>query len=318
MPTIREAAEKLQERSDRTEELSEELKEIDIQKGKVIKEGFLSKKVESQEPGKVAGVDGGVQQQSYSAGDIAVIRAVATVFDFNGELNVEYLPEKKPEPEFFVFDSEDADSMGRNVESKRVELELERGREALEKADRVFMDGSIVPSYSESENVINNLSSIVDAAEYGQLVGVVEDSYGLKLSSILKERTNIEIGKIRDTRLMDSILEPGERSFVRKYSSSPVEHPVLQEIDDREANLFFTFYLKISEDDLPLRIDYFGKPEDADKIAGELISLASSESYTVPSPVLEADRCAKISVNYIEKLESRFLPDQKRRNLRPF
>lgn len=318
MPTIREAAEKLQTRNERTNELSEELKEIDIQKGKVIKESFLSKKVEALKPGKVAGVDGGVQQQSYSAGDIAVIRAVATVFDFEGELSVEYLPEKKPEPEFFVFDSEDADSMGRNVESKRVELELGRAKEALDKADRVFMDGSIVPNYAESDEIIDNLNDIIESSEQGQLVGVVEDSYGLKLSSILEDRTDIEIGKIRDTRLMDSILEPGERSFVRKYSSSPVEHPVLQEIDDREANLFFTFYLKISEDDLPLRIDYYGRPEDADRIAGELMSLASSESYTVPSPVLEADRCAKISVNYIDKLESRFLPDPKRRNLRPF
>jgi len=51
--------------------------------------------------------------------------------------------------------------------------------------------------------------------------------------------------------------------------------------------------VKLSENDLPLRIDYFGDPEDADEIAGNLLALKSSDNYTVPSPIVEADKRAK-------------------------
>lgn len=319
MASIEEAAQKLDEKAERTERLSKHFEGINgIEHDSNVKESFLSKQIEEKDPQKVAGIDGGLLRKRYASADIVAVRAVAAVFSFENSLSAEYFPSKNPEPEFYVFDQQDNDGLERNAEQKRLESETSVCLKVLNQADTVLMDGSIVPSYLPDEDTVERYDQLFEKAENGQLVGVVEDSHGLKMAKLLEEKLGLDIGPVADTQLMDAVLEPGERSFVRRYSDSPVEHPVLQKLEDEKANMLKTFYVKLSDRDLPLRIDYFGTKEKADKIAGILLSLKSSESYTVPSPVLEADKRAKIPEKYLKRLEKRFSPDERRRDRRPF
>lgn len=320
MATIEEAAEELADRQGRVEKLSEKFEDIEsIEEDSTVKEGFLSREVEQRNVGKVAGIDGGLVKKRYATGDIVATRAVGAVFDFRGEnLQADYIPGKSPEPEFEVFDQEDSRSLDKNAETQRLNSETEVALETLDMAGMVLMDGSIVPSYLENPATVEKYEKMFEEADPGQLVGVVEDSHGLKMVGLLEEKLRINIGKVRDTLLMDAVLESGERSFVRRYSDSPVEHPVLQKLEDEKANMVKTFYVKLSGKDLPLRIDYYGSKDQADEIAGKLMALKSSDRYTVPSPVLEADKRAKIPEKYVKRLEKRFSPDVRRRDRRRF
>ena len=321
MVEISEAAEKLSEKEIDLKSLEQEFSGIEkIEKNDFIREEKLRHEIEKITPGSVAGVDGGIVKKRYSAGDVAAVRAVAAVLKYseNGLTETVYLPGKDPEPDFQVFESEDDQGMERNSESMRLNEEVSVGLEAVEEAEKVFMDGSIVPSYSKDEDVLAKYNMLYESSEPGDLIGVVEDSYGLKMSQVIEEKLGVDAAGTRDTLLMDALLEEGERSFVRRYSESPVEHPVLQKLEDRHVNNLFTFYVKLSDRDLPLRIDYYGKPEDADRIAGNLMFLKASDSYTVPAPVIEADKRAKIPQEYLKRLEKRFSPGLRRRDRRRF
>jgi len=319
MTSIEEAAEKLSEMASEREGLEEKFSDIQsIEKDSTVKEGFLKKDVEPIEPGRVAGVDGGIVKKRYSSGDIVAVRAVAAFFTNHNPVEVEYIPSRNPEPEFHVIEAGDQNSLERKAEAERVRAEIEAVDSVTERAGTVFIDGSIVPSYLEDEKVLDTYSGVFEEADDGSLVGVIEDSYGLKLSSILEQKLGIDIGKTRDTLVMDALLDEGERSFVRRFSDSPVEHPLLQKLEDRHVNRIHTFYVKLSSSDIPLRIDYLGEVGQADRIAGKLMELKSSKRYTVPSPIVEADRRAKISENYVKRLEKRFSPGMKRRDRRIF
>lgn len=319
MATLSEAADKLSGRENRLEKLREKYEKVEsIDTDNVVQESFLKKEIKSSDVSKVAGVDGGLLKKRYSSGDVIATRAVAAVFSFNDGVDASYYPSRNPEPGFEVFDAHEADSLDRNAESERLKAETSAVKAVIGDVDRVFLDGSIVPSYLDDDRVLENYTDIFESAESGSFVGVVEDSYGLKLSSILEDKTDVKTGDIRDTLLMDVILEEGERSFVRKYSGSAVEHPTLQKLEDRHVNRLYTFYVKLSDADRPLRIDYFGEPEDADGIAGALMALKSSRRYTIPSPVVEADKRAKIPQTFMKRLEKRFSPEVRRRERRLF
>lgn len=279
----------------------------------------MTQSFKQKTPGKSAGVDGGVLKKRYSAGDVAAARAVAAILDYTAsELETSYIPGKKPEPDFRIFESGNDQGLEQDTEALRLQKEVSVAVKAVDQADKVFMDGSIVPSYSKDESVLEKYNQLYRSAEKGCLIGVVEDSYGLKMSEVLEERLGLEIGRVRDTLLMDAILEEGERSFVRRYSESPVEHPVLQKLEEKQVNNLFTFYVKLSSRDLPLRIDYYGDVEDADEIAGNLMYMKASDSYTVPAPVIEADKRAKIPQEYLKRLEKRFSPGLRRRDRRSY
>ncbi|MFB6191525.1 MAG: DNA double-strand break repair nuclease NurA [Candidatus Nanohaloarchaea archaeon] len=317
MATLEEAAEELSRMGD-SASLERKFSGIDtIEKGSTVLEEDISKSIEPREPGKVAGVDGGLVKKRYAAGDVVATRAVSAIFSFPGP-RAEYIPGSDPVPEFHVSSSGDSRGLERKAETERLRAEVETALEALERADRVFMDGSVVPGYLDDGEVLGRYEELFEKASKGSLAGVVEDSHGLKLSDIMEQKTGVELGDIRDTVLMDALLQEGERSFVRRYSDSPVEHPVLKNISDRHANRINTFYVRLSSRDVPLRVDYYGDVEDADIIAGEMLSLKSSESYTVPSPVVEADRRAKIPEKHLKRLEKRFSPDLRRRDRRTF
>lgn len=318
---MREAAEKLSKRRQETESLQEKFEDIEsIPTGNTVKEGFLTKEIGKTAPEKVAGIDGGIQKRRYSMGDVVLVRAVAAVFSFSdGRIkSSEYIPGKSPEPEFHVLDSEDSQGLEEKAESLRVKEESSKAVEALGKAETVLMDGSVVPSYLREDEGLQNYSELFEKAGKGQLVGVVEDSHGGKQTSLLEKKLGIELGKRRDTAVMDAVLSEGERSFVRKYSDSPVEHPVLQKLDEKEVNRIHTFYVKLSEDDRPLRIDFYGNENDADRIASTLNFLKASKRYTVPTPIIEADKRAKIPDKHIQRLENRFSPMRRRRDRRSF
>ncbi|MFB6190375.1 MAG: DNA double-strand break repair nuclease NurA, partial [Candidatus Nanohaloarchaea archaeon] len=272
MATLQEAADRLSEMGDRRG-LEEKLSGIEtIDKDSTVREEQLRKRVNTVKPGRVAGIDGGLVKKRYASGDLVAVRAVAAVLEFPGP-EAEYIPSRSPEPDFHVFNSGDSRGLDRRAETERVRAEAGVTLDAVAEAEDIFVDGSIVPSYLEEREVLEKYEHLFDQVEEGALVGVVEDSHGLKLSQILEEKLGLELGELRDTVIMDALLEEGERSFVRRYSDSPVEHPVLKKLDERHANRVNTFHVKLSERDVPLRIDYYGKKEHADRIAGLLMSL---------------------------------------------
>lgn len=321
MASLREAAEKLSKREEQKTDLEGKFSDVEtLETGPVAREEKLRHSIEENDPGYLAGIDGGLLKKRYSSADVIAVRAVAALFKFgeSGLEKADYLPGKSPEPDFRVFQPQEHEGFDRKAEAERLKAETRVALESQEKVDTVLMDGSVVPSYSKNKEVLENYSRLFSNADPGSIAGVVEDSYGTSLSDILEKRTGTEINEIRDTVLMDSVLSEGERSFVRRYSKGPAEHPVMKKMNPEHVNLIHTFYVKLSSKDLPLRIDYYGRPEDADRIAGQLLSVKSSDRYTVPSPVLEADRKAKISESYTRRLEKRFSPGKKRRDRRVF
>lgn len=319
MPDLEQVVEQISSMEEREEQLEQKFSEIDsIEKDQQVLETQLQYDIkEKPVSGTFAGIDGGIVKKRYSRGDVVAVRAVAALFSFQ-KSSIEasnYIPGRSVDPEYHFIRPGDNNDFQKKCEELRIGAESDVAVKSAKEADIVFMDGSIVPGYEPSASSFERL---IESSEKGRLVGVVEDSYGLKLSKLLSEKTGIDVGEVRDTVLMDSILSKAERSFVRRYSKGPAEHPVIGNLDQEKASEILTFYVKLSEKDLPLRIDYYGDVKDADRIASVLMAIKSSDTYTVPSPVLEADRRAKISKEKMLQFDRRFKPKEKRRDRRTF
>jgi len=275
---------------------------------------------------KVGGIDGGLVKRSLHGIDIMLLRAVGVIFGYkDGKLtDTEYFPDAFPSPvPKVVFDPFSDVELEMNSNMERQMMEIGTAKEVVEKfkPDILFLNGSIVPHYSDrpAKNSVLNLSfekmiesyiGLYSAIKHSDtiLAGVVEDSRGTRFCEVVNQKIlegiqNIESVKVllettRDSSLLSYVLGQGERSFVFKYSANPENHPVLKEFGGQTANQVFSFYAKTAEFDRPVRVDFLadkGINSIANKISSVLLALAGHCSYGIPSVIIEADQRAKLS-----------------------
>lgn len=236
----------------------------------------------------------------------------------------------------------------------RLREEIRTAREVIEKFSPKYclLDGSIIPQYADKPrhgsslvsnygSIINDFQELYETAERKNciLIACVEDSRGSRFGAILQDTVLAKeklcepalLDNCFDSVLLDHLLQTCERSFAFSYTKKISEHPILNEFKREWAEKVFAFYLKPSEFDRPLRVEFLRNPspeltEQANNIAGIVFALSSMHrEYAFPSVLIEADLRAKLKPEEVElvfnkirdKLSKR-LRMQLRRNSRPF
>ncbi len=316
----------------------------------LLEENFFSKINPAELNHVIAGTDSGFIGKRMHSVDIILVKTVSAVFSYSkGKLiKTNYFPSPTDFPKPFISSNTlENDEFECNKSLIRLKEEISNSIKVIKEfmPDYCFLDGSIIPQYSDKarndsqlnsdySSLIKLFESLYETAEKNScnLIATVEDSRGSRFRSILQEIDNSdELNYFFDSSLLDYLLEKNERSFCFNYSSSVKEHPILNDFDEKWASRIKAFYLKPSLLDRPLRIEFLhnGKnlPEYCNEIASVVLSLSSlHKEYAYPSVLIEADLRARLKPNEIEILfnkiqdklgrENAFLA--LRRNSRPF
>ena len=301
--------------------------------GREVFEGKLIQAVEKAnlEDMKIAGVDGGLVKHSLHGIDLMLLRAAGVLFYYkNNRLSkVEYHPGAFPSPiPKVVFDPLTNLEFEINSNYERQLIEVNNARGIIEKfePDILFLDGSIIPHYTdrpaEHSHLFPTYKKLIDAytelfykaLEKGTiLAGVIEDSRGTRFCDVInqvimakiQEAADIKLllNRTKDTNLLTYALKLNERSLIFRYSTFPEQHPVLKEFGGKIANSIFSFYIKTAEFDRPIRVDFLAQRDfikTANTISSILLALTGHSSYGIPSVLIEADQRAKLSEKDLE------------------
>ncbi|MFA6399287.1 MAG: DNA double-strand break repair nuclease NurA [archaeon] len=307
----------------------------------------------------VAGVDSGFVSKKLSFIDLVLIKTAGAIFTYkNGDLvesNYHPSPFSFPQPVLLKLGLE-KDEEAQSISLIRLEQEVNCSIETIKKfkPKYLFIDGSIVPQYQDKprqESGINEeYHSIVSLFEKFYkvaiennctLIACVEDSRGTRFRQILQDqilpvhKSKIDTSLLNstfDASLLDFYLHEGERTFAFPYTDKIDSHAILKDYKKEWAESVFVFYVKCSDFDKPLRVEFIctggkNKLELKDKvneIAQVVYSLSSlHKEYSFPSVLIEADLRAglseqEVNVVYqrlIDKLETKI---RMRRTNRPF
>jgi hypothetical protein len=205
----------------------------------------------------------------------------------------------------------------------RLKNELGIALSAIErwKPDMLLFDGSLVPLPGDTPRKQSNCYPLYEEVillfqklylSDCLVAGVIKDAKSKRLVKILG------LDGMSDSQLCLFLLKQGERTAAHKYSDE--ETPCLRDIG-KSASFY---YIRPSEDDLPLRIEVPSE-SDAEKTAAVLLSLCSvSREYAYPAVLVEADMVAAFSQQEALLLKEDLLSLsrgsllQLRRNNRPF
>ncbi|MFX0106780.1 MAG: DNA double-strand break repair nuclease NurA [Candidatus Hodarchaeota archaeon] len=182
------------------------------------------------------------------------------------------------------------------------------------------------------------------------LVGIIKDSRSVRvvnslgdiLPHILRDPSIFELMQgvdyrwllriSRDCDLLDTFLDEGERTFAFKYSAELVQNSnSLSDDLSAWASSIWVTYLKTASEDLPLRIEILAGDGDGIKQLDRALSVILPLSwqhpeYGVPTPILEADARARISISETQMVVDRLMALsgltystlEKRRSRNPF
>ncbi len=355
-------ASKILEKEEKRKQLSDILRRIkgkvpirEVKGGEALFDETLCLPMKTGEPqGTVVGVDGGLLTQSCHNIDLVVMRAVAVLFDYKkGKLERhEYFPESSPTPELVsILEAETPLEFQGMAGIHRASKEVETALAAAQKwkPDIVLLDGSVAPYPNKKpeadeagigiyRKMINNYIKLYEFCHKNKimLAGVVEDSRGRRFSEILTKKILPglkidcpDVGKLRDSALLFDALDYGERTFTFKYSSKPLDNPVLKDLGPWAPRLY-SFYAKTAEFDRPIRVDFIAGEavgEFSEKLAKSVFSLGKhNKDYGIPTVIIEADARAKLKGKDIEmvydsivdKVGASPLALRLRRDSRPF
>ena len=271
----------------------------------------------------VAGVDSGMVRKSLHGIDLILIKVVGVVFYFeDGKLKDAkyYSPSTFFEPIIFQdpFSEIELDA-ATNIFRQMKEVKAAEKVLKEFKPDFILLDGSILPHYVSNldkdsflypyfKDMIAAYKSLFASVKSSKsiLAGVIEDSRASRFCNLISENLKIDkeltliLERSKDTNLLDYVLKKGERttsffysSFLERIAASP-----LKEFNLRE---FASFYIKLSDVDAPLRVDFLNDKENAaNKISSVLSFLMTSEEYSMPTVLVEADIRARLSEKNLE------------------
>jgi hypothetical protein len=213
-------------------------------------------------------------------------------------------------------DSESNLSLKRLQEELKINLEaIEKLKQEGEKIDFIFLDGSILPQYihkpREETKIREEYKATIElykelyekTLEAGiNLVGAVEDSKGTRFLDLLAKEIEVP-GGLTDSGVLNFLLRRGERTSFFRYADDFRQHPILKEFPEELGNNVFVFYMKASEFDRPLRLEFLSKnpKKEIEKIAEAGYFLSShSKEYSYPSVLIEADLKARLKPNEVD------------------
>lgn len=318
---------------------------------------------------KMAGIDGGLLRRSFRSMDLILTRGVAVMFKFGPKEGpvVDFFPDPFPSPVVKpVMLSLSGQELDQLASLERLAAELRVALSVLDEfsTDLILIDGSLFyhprdrpPAASVANDKFQEVTALYKqmynkAKERGTtLVGVVKDSRSTRVVSIMSDilphmmrdpsvfemMQGIDyrwlLKMSRDSDILDTFLDEGERSFVFRFSSELQQN--LNAYPDELstwASLIWVTYLKTAQDDLPLRIEVLvGDGEkDArflDRALSAILPVSwQHKEYGIPTPIVEADARARISHNESQVIIDRLMALsgltytalEKRRSRNPF
>lgn len=305
--------------------------------------------------GKMGGVDSGFVSQSFYALDLMLLRVMGVCFTYeNGKVvQSKYFPEIPGMPQPIV-DTKglEQEEFRKFVSLTRVQGEMNRAREMIEEfgLEVCFLDGSMIlhPSdkpnsdsklWNEYQKTIRACIELYKAAESKNclLIGAIEDSRSTRLSELLHQQfpnhpiISKGLGKeMQDAPLLDKVLQAGERSMAFTIAGDAKKHPILMDFPEEWARKLYACYVKPSQWDYPLRIEFLGNEKDITEKTNRAASIAFAQSglhkeYAYPAVLIEADLRAGLKPEEIglvsDKIFSklgRHTIHLRRRDRRPF
>ncbi|MEW6294717.1 MAG: DNA double-strand break repair nuclease NurA [Candidatus Diapherotrites archaeon] len=313
-----------------------ELKNASLKKfdsNELLEEEFCFKTKKKELNERVAGVDSGFAGKRMHSIDIILVKTVGAIFDFekNKLKKAQYHPAPSQFPIPFISSNVlENDEFQCNKSLLRLKEEIECAKKIISdfKPKFCFLDGSIIPQHADKPRADSKLCSsykqltelyeqLYQTAEKNScsLIATVEDSRGSRFRSIMQkeilEKEKIVEGSALenyfDSSLLGYILEKNERSFCFNYSTSAKEHPILNDFTKKWAERVKVFYLKPTEYDRPLRIEFLHNGRNITEYCNEIASVSLTLSslhkeYAFPSVLIEADLRARLKSNEIEIL----------------
>lgn len=302
--------------------------------------------------GVIAGVDSGFVSKRMSFVDIVLIRTCGAIFTYCDSVlkKADYFPSPVilPKP-ILLKNGLEKDEELQSVSLERLKEEIMTSIEIIKKykPNYLFIDGSIVLQYqdkprkdsdltSDYKSMINLFEELYGIAQENStiLISTIEDSRGNRFNQITSSFVNSfsskkELSYLSDTAILDYLLLKKERTFSFPYTQDIESHAILKDYSKKWSKNIFVFYLKPSEFDFPLRVEFICLDNSklkkvSDEIASIVYKLSSLyREYAYPSILIEADLRARlnekdISIVYeklIDKLGSKLVM---RRNSRPF
>lgn len=292
-----------------------------------------------------SGVDSGFVNKQFNFANLIIIKEAGAVFNYKESKlsSVKYFPKtyNLPKP-YLTTSSLEVEEIIWNTSILRLKKELSLSKEIIEKTkklDFMLMDGSIIPQYlskpSRDSKFFKDYSSLIDLfiSLYNIskerkifLIGCIEDSRADRFFNILKNnfiKDNIEYN-LSDSFLVFSLLSKNQRTCVFKYAEDLKEHPILKDFPREIYENLYVCYLKLSEEDYPLRIEFiyfkeFGLSlkEYTDFIVSNISSVSSfNKRYVYPAPLIESDLQSRLKVQEIDLIVRNVLEKTKKVGLR--
>jgi hypothetical protein len=301
--------------------------------------------------GKIGGVDSGFAGQSFYSLDLMLLRTTGTCFTYEkGKLTRStYLPETGSLPEPIInTEGLERDEFHKFVSLTRLQAEISCATELVtkEKPRACFMDGSLIPHPAdkpsndsllkkEYDQTIAAFVKLYHTAEKNEcvLIGAIEDSRSTRLTEWLREKKILAMSEnehVSDVSVLDKALHAGERSMVFPLAEKKEKHAILNDFPQEWAEQLHACYIKPSQWDYPLRVEFVSNKKDAMKKVEVVSQLALAQSaihkeYAFPSVLIEADLRAGLKPEEVELVSDKILSKlgrhtlrMKRRDRRPF
>ncbi|MFA5746019.1 MAG: DNA double-strand break repair nuclease NurA [archaeon] len=290
---------------------------------------------------KVGGVDSGFVSKQLNFANITIIKDYGVYFEYqDGELkDYKYFPFQYNLPKPYLSSSSlELEEIMWNTSILRLGKELDATSLILGQTapQLLLLDGSIIPQYinkptkdcpekKKYTSLISKFQSLYKEARDRKifLAGCIEDCRASRFFTVLKDEVfqdkSIEF-ELFDSFLVFSILEENQRTGIFKYSKDPKSHPILADFPEDIRDNLYCCYLKLSNHDYPLRIEFIYFKEfglSLKNYTEELVKMISSissfnKTYTYPSVLVEADLRSRLTIQEIDLITNKIL--EKTRN----
>jgi hypothetical protein len=277
-----------------------------------------------------AGVDAGFVNQQFNFSNITIVKEVGALFEYQDSKlkHTTYFPKTynlaRP---YLTTSSLELEEVMWNTSILRLNKEIGLSIDIVKnkKPNFMLLDGSIVPQYiskpskdsklfSIYKQLINNFVSLYNISKENKiyLVGCIEDSRSDSFFNFLKDKIlNKQISnELYDSFVTFSLLKKNQRTCVFKYTDVSTEHPILKDFPKQFIDNLYICYIKLSEDDFPLRLEfiYFKEygltlKEYTDYIVSNISSISNfNKKYIYPAPLIEADLRSRLRKDEIESI----------------
>ena len=313
-------AERIRSAEDERKKLAGELRASKAQYSHALERELIYPVSERVPEGGVCAVDGGLLAQEFHGFDLLLGRAVAVNFIYaDGKLaSHAYHPSAAPEPSPNALGGLDLREFAWHQSLFRLSLELQTAAEAIKKfkPHYLLLDGSVAPQIADKPTGTSGLRELYDEviAKYRALyelallnkcalVGVIKDSRGKRFIEIAgKGNPQMErLASTADTPFLNHLLRERERTFVFNYVAKPDNDPVIKDLGEWGGKVL-AFYLKSSEEDRPLRVEFIEGTADHAEVAGVVAWLCGiNKRYSYPAVLIEADMRAAMDKREMDR-----------------